>query len=241
MISCPDCGRQWPDQAHFCMDCGTLLTALAAPRERRVVTTLLCDLPGLISSSDPAHPGEVTDVLREYHAVVGGIIGGFGGSVDRTDGDDVAAVFGLSVVHRDDAERAVRAGLRIVDDLEGLTGPDGARLKARVGVSTGEALVLRGAASGPGNGLLDEWAISMAACVVAAAPPGHVAVGALTQRLTAGAFDYESLPVLSNRRDSDRVAAWLAKAPAARPRVRWTARGHAVGRPATPADARGAG
>ena len=78
----------------------------------------------------------------------------------------------------------------------------------------------------------------MAARVLASAPPGCVAVGALTQSLTAGVFEYEALPVMSIRRDSDRVAAWLAKAPTASAQVRWTAVGPAVGRHAVREDAR---
>jgi len=223
------------------MECGTLPATLSGTLERRLLTTVLCDLPGLTAAADAAHPEDGSAVLNEYHAVVGAIIDGHGGVVDKIVGDDVAGVFGLLVARKDDPVRAVRAALRIVDDLEKLARPDGAPLLVRVGVETGEALVRPGVAPGSGRGLLDGWEISMAARVLAAAPLGHVAVGALTQRLTAGVFEYEALPIRSIRRDSDRVAAWLAKAPTARSQVRWTARGPAVGRRAVREDARGVG
>jgi class 3 adenylate cyclase len=223
------------------MECGTFLATLLGAPERRFVTTVLCDVPGLTAAVDAAHPEEVPAILSEYHAVVGGIIDGHGGVVDKIFGDDVAGVFGLLGARKDDPVRAVRAALRIVVGLKKLALPGGAPLLARVGVDTAEALVRPGVAPGSGRGLLDGWEISRAARVLAAAPPGHVAVGALTQRLTAGVFEYEALPIRSIRRESDRAAAWLAKAPIARSQVRWTARGPAIGRRVLREDARGVG
>jgi class 3 adenylate cyclase len=223
------------------MECGTLPATLLEAPERRLVTIVLCDLPGLTAAIDAAHPEDVSAIQNEYHAVVGAIIDGHGGAVERIIGDDVAGVFGLLVSRKDDPMRAVHAALHIVGELKKHVRPDGAPLMARVGVHTAEALVRLGVSPGSGRGLLDGWEISMAARVLAAAPPGHVAVGALTQRLTAGVFEYEALPITGIRRDSDRVAAWLAKAPTARSPVRWTARSYAVDRHVVPEDARGAG
>ena len=123
MITCPDCGRQWPDGARFCMECGTVLATLPGAPERRLVTTVLCDLPGLTAAIDAAHPEEVPAILHAYHAVVGGIIDGHGGAVDKIFGDDVAGVFGLLVARKDDPVRAVRAALRVVGELKKLARP----------------------------------------------------------------------------------------------------------------------
>jgi len=223
------------------MECGTLVAALLSAPERRLVTIVLCELPGLTAAIDAAHAEDVPAILNEYHAVVGAMIDGHGGAVDKIVGDEVAGVFGLLVAREDDPVRAVRAGLRIVGELKKLARPDGALLTARVGVDTVEALVRPGVTPGSGRGVLAGWEISIAARVLAAAPLGRVAVGALTQRLTAGDFGYEALPIVSIRRDSDRAAAWLVKAPTARSQVRWTARGPAVGRQVVREDARGVG
>jgi class 3 adenylate cyclase len=192
------------------------------------VTTVLFDIPGLTAAADTVGPCGLSAILDEYHAVVERIVTGHGGLVERVVGDDVAAVFGLLVAREDDPEQAVRAALRAVAELKKHARPDGAPLLARVGIETGEALVRAVDVADPGHGVLAGGEIGMAARVLAAAPPGHVAVGALTKRLTAGAFDYEAAPVRSIRRDSDRAAAWLVKTQTARPQARWTAASPAV-------------
>jgi class 3 adenylate cyclase len=80
-------------------------------------------------------------LLRQYHAAARKVIESYGGTVEKFIGDAVVGVFGVPVAHEDDPERAVRAGLRIVEGLEGMTRPDGSPLDARVGINTGEALV----------------------------------------------------------------------------------------------------
>ena len=106
-----------------------------------------------------------------------------GGTVEKFIGDAVVGVFGVPAVHEDDAERAVRAGLRILEALEGMKRPDGAPLEARCGVNTGEALVRLDVDPASGRGFLTGDAVNTAARLQAAAPPGGVAVGELDSRL----------------------------------------------------------
>ncbi|HET6496246.1 MAG TPA: AAA family ATPase, partial [Thermoleophilia bacterium] len=192
-------------------------SATAVPRqERRVVTTLVCDLVGLTAISEPADPEDVDRLLEEYSERARREIEAHGGTVERSIGDAVVGVFGVPAVHEDDAERAVRAGLRLIEALEGMTRPDGSPLRVSIGINTSEALVRLDVEPGSGRGLLAGDAVKVAARLQAAAPPGGVAAGALTHELTAAAIQYEELPAVSVKGRSQPVSAWLAKAPAAR-------------------------
>jgi class 3 adenylate cyclase len=103
--------------------------------------------PGLLKSLETPRcnhqqPKSVRQaLLRQDHAAARKVIESHGGTVEKFIGDAVVGVFGVPVAHEDDPERAVRAGLRIVEGLEGMTRPDGSPLDARVGINTGEALV----------------------------------------------------------------------------------------------------
>ena len=142
MIACPSCATELPEASRFCLSCGARLAApAAAAEERKVVTTLFCDLVGFTAMSEAADPEDVDALLREYHAAARKVIESHGGTVEKFIGDAVVGVFGVPAAHEDDPERAVRAGLRIVEALEGMTRPDGTPLEVRVGVNTGEALV----------------------------------------------------------------------------------------------------
>ena len=85
-------------------------------------------------------------MLAAYFADGEGEIEAHGGVVEKFIGDAVVGVFGVPAAHEDDPERAVRAGLRIVEGAEDLAAVGGAPLRLRVGVNTGEALVRLGAA-----------------------------------------------------------------------------------------------
>ena len=91
-----------------------------------------------------------------------GSIEAHGGVVEKFIGDAVVGVFGVPAAHEDDPERAVRAGLRIVEDAEELEAIGGAPLRLRVGVNTGEALVRLGARAGLGERVLSGDAINTA-------------------------------------------------------------------------------
>ena len=213
MIACPDCGFQAPDDSAFCSRCGTKLAApLLVAEERKTVTTLFCDLVAFTAMSEAADPEDVDIVLRLYHAAARGVIESHGGTVEKFIGDAIVGVFGVPGVHEDDAERAVRAGLRIVEALEGMTRPDGTLLQVRCGVNTGEALVRLDVDPASGNGFLVGDAVNAAARLQAGAPPGGVAVGALTHGLTTRIIEYMPLPPVIAKGKADPVPAWRALA-----------------------------
>jgi class 3 adenylate cyclase len=86
--------------------------------ERKVVSVLFCDLVGFTAASDVADPEDVRARIRTYHGHVRQELERFGGTVEKFVGDAVMAVFGAPVAHEDDAERAVRAGLRLLEAIE---------------------------------------------------------------------------------------------------------------------------
>src|SRR5213594_3563359 len=116
---CPTCGQQNPEGFRLCGMCGTPLVPVDRPQaeERKTVTVLFCDLVGFTAASDRADPEDVRARLRPYHSMLKREIERYGGTVEKFIGDAVMAVFGAPVAHEDDAERAVRAALRITEAI----------------------------------------------------------------------------------------------------------------------------
>ena len=130
MSVCGRCGQDNPGPARFCLACGAPLrpgegrAGEPAREERKVVTVLFCDLVGFTARSDNADPEDVRARLVPYHGLLRREIERFGGTVDKFIGDGVMAVFGAPLAHEDDPERAVRAGLRILEAIEELNRAD---------------------------------------------------------------------------------------------------------------------
>ncbi len=210
-LTCPACGAENPGKAKFCMECAAPLAAApAAAEERKVVTTLFCDLVAFTAMSEAADPEDVDALLGEYFDRATKVIESHGGTVEKFIGDAVVGVFGVPAAHEDDPERALRAALRILEAMDGMTRPDGSALQARCGVNTGEALVRLDVDPASGRGFLTGDAVNVAARLEAAAPPGGVAVGALTHELTERVIVYEELPSVVAKGKAAPVAAWLA-------------------------------
>jgi class 3 adenylate cyclase len=103
----------------FCSRCGAPLGEAAPPQEeRKLVSVLFIDLVDSIARADKADPEDVRDVLQLYHRESKACIEQYGGVLEKFIGDAVMAVFGAPVAHGDDAERAVRGGLRIALESE---------------------------------------------------------------------------------------------------------------------------
>ena len=119
------------------------------------MSVLFCDLVGFTAASERVDPEDVRARLRPFHERLRVELERFGGTVEKFVGDAVMAVFGAPAAHEDDPERAVRAGLRILDAISELndTAPD-LRLHVRVGVNTGEAVVSLDARPERGRGSL---------------------------------------------------------------------------------------
>ena len=147
-------------------------------------------------------------------------------------GDAVMAVFGAPVAHEDDAERAVRAGLAILEAIVELNeGDPELELQVRVGINTGEAVVALGARPEQGEGIVTGDVVNTALAIQGAAPVGGVAVGEQTYRATERVFEYEPLePVaVKGKAEPLRSGGPLRRVPGsgrtspARTRRRWSA------------------
>ena len=210
MIVCPSCSEENPERARFCLNCGTALEPAASGEERKVVSVLFVDLVGFTAGADRADPEDVRATLRPYHSRVSREIERFGGTVEKFVGDAVMAVFGAPVAHEDDPERAVRAGLRILDAIQELSEDEGLELAVRTAVATGEAVVQLGAQPGTGEGIATGDVVNTAARLQGAAPVGSVVVGEQTFRATQHAIVYEELEPVTVKGKSGAVSLWRA-------------------------------
>jgi class 3 adenylate cyclase/tetratricopeptide (TPR) repeat protein len=189
-----------------------LLPAVPRTEERKLVSVLFVDLVGFTSRSDQADPEDVRDALRLYYDRAKKEIEGYGGTVEKFIGDAVMAVFGAPLAHGDDPERAVRAGLRVMEAIEELNQEHpGLELAARSAVNTGEAVVSIGSGSGEALALGD--AVNVASRLQAAAPTGRLIVGRETYRATRRSIRYEELQPIVAKGKREPVEAWLAVAP----------------------------
>jgi class 3 adenylate cyclase/tetratricopeptide (TPR) repeat protein len=209
-VRCPRCGEENAERARFCSSCGAPLEAPASGREeRKVVSILFVDLVGFTARSDRADPEDVRSTLRVYHDLLKREIERFGGTVEKFIGDAVMAVFGAPVAHEDDAERAVRASLRIIESIAKLNEerPD-LDLAVRGAVNTGEALVTLGARPERGEGFVTGDVVNIASRLQAVAPAGGVVVGEPTYRTTRLPIEYEELEPVAVKGKGDPIRIW---------------------------------
>jgi class 3 adenylate cyclase/tetratricopeptide (TPR) repeat protein len=210
--TCTNCGRENPDDARFCANCGSALEDSAAVREeRKVVTILFADLVGFTSRSEQLDPEDVRATLTPYFARLREELERRGGTVEKFIGDAVMAVFGAPVAHEDDAERAVRAALAIRDAMAEMNEQDPAiDLHVRVGVNTGEALISLGVHPLQGEGMAAGDVVNTAARLQTSAPVDGILVGETTYRATVRAVEYRAGAPVDAKGKSEPVPAWEA-------------------------------
>jgi class 3 adenylate cyclase/tetratricopeptide (TPR) repeat protein len=178
---------------------------------------LFCDLVGFTAASEHADPEDVRARLRPYHAQLLQVIESHGGTVEKFVGDAVMAVFGAPVAHEDDAERAVRAGLRILEGIEELNARDEKlQLQVRVGINTGEAVVALGAHPERGEGFVTGDVVNTASRLQGIAPINGVAVSESTFRQTERVFTFERLEPVQVKGKSEPLQVWQPLAARAR-------------------------
>jgi class 3 adenylate cyclase/tetratricopeptide (TPR) repeat protein len=205
---CPSCGEENPERARFCLSCGAVLAEAAATgEERKVVSVLFVDLVGFTDRSDRADPEDVRATLRPYHERVKADIERFGGTVEKFIGDAVMAVFGAPLAHEDDAERALRAGLRILETIDELR-TEGLDVAVRAAVTTGEVVVALGARPERGEGIVAGDVVNTAARLQAAAAVGTVIADETTMRSAEGAIAFEALEAVSAKGKSAPIPVW---------------------------------
>src|SRR5918995_983972 len=212
VVRCTTCGEQNSDTARFCQNCGSpLVRAAPAPEERKVVSILFVDLVEFTSRSDRADPEDVRAMLLPYHTRVKSEIESFGGIVEKFIGDAVMAVFGAPVAHGDDAERAVRAGLRVLEAIEELDRehPE-LDLTVRAAVDTGEAIVDARSQPDTSEGLAHGDVVNTASRMQTGALPGTLIVGEETYRATRTVIEYRPIEPVVAKGKREPLAAWQA-------------------------------
>jgi class 3 adenylate cyclase/predicted ATPase len=220
-VACPSCGSANPPNGKFCGECGTALggdaeapPAAEAARtdarvaERRLVSILFADLVGFTAQSEQRDPEEVRELLSRYFAAARDTIERYGGNVEKFIGDAVMAVWGAPTAHEDDAERAVRAALELVDVVGGeIAGKEAETLQLRAAVLTGEAAVTLNAT---GEGMVAGDLVNTASRLQSVAEPGSVLVGEATYRSSRDAVAYEAVEDKELKGKTLPVKAWRA-------------------------------
>ena len=228
MTACPSCAAECPAGARFCPSCGA---ALATPPphavERKVVTTMFCDLVDFTGLCEQADSEDVDRLLRTFYAVARNAIEIYGGVVEKFVGDAVVGVFGVPAAHEDDAERAVHTALRLRERLAELPQIAGRTQQVRVGINTGVAVVRLDVLPGSGEGFLVGDAVNTAARLEQLAPPMGLVVGERTHRLTERRIVYEALKPATLKGKRAAAKCWLVRGPVSRmgadPRQRFPA------------------
>jgi class 3 adenylate cyclase/tetratricopeptide (TPR) repeat protein len=231
---CSNCGTPNPPAAKFCAECATALAPGAQPAaaaqapsdlprpaqvaERRVVSLLFADLVGFTPFAEERDPEQVREALSEYFDLARQMVERYGGTIEKFIGDAVMAVWGVPVAHEDDAERAVRAALDLVQSVRAL----GPGIEARAGVLTGEAAVTLGATD---QGMVAGDLVNTASRLQSVAPAGSVLVGESTQRSAAAGIVFEPAGEQLLKGKSAPVPAWRAVRVAGGIRGRWRPEG----------------
>src|SRR5215472_6992409 len=170
----------------------TAAPASVRDAERRHLTVMFCDLVGSTALSQRFDPEDLREVIGAYHRCVADTVDGFAGFVAKYMGDGVLVYFGYPEAHEDDAERAVRAGLAVIDAVGLLAIPE--PLNVRLGIASGLVVVgdLTGTGAAQERGVVGETP-NLAARLQALAQPGTLVIAEGTRRHIGGLFELEDL------------------------------------------------
>lgn len=185
-----------------------------AEAERRQLTVMFCDLVGSTALSASLDPEDLRRIVREYHRCCTAVVERNGGYVAKYMGDGVLAYFGYPQAHEHDAERAVRAGLALVEAVAELKTASSPPLQVRIGIATG--LVVVGDLIG--KGAAQEQAVvgetpNLAARLQAIADPSAVVIAETTRTLLGNLFEFQDLGSRELKGISMPVRAWTALRP----------------------------
>ena len=210
VVRCPACGGDNLAGAIFCSRCSSQLeaaptqdqrdagaaepTSLRSEPGRRQLTVLFADLVGSTALSERLDPEDMRAVISAYQRGCAAVVERYDGHIAKYMGDGVLAYFGYPQAHDEDPERAVRAGLDLVQTVRALTPRPELELQVRVGIATG--LVVVGDLIG--EGVAKEQAVvgntpNLAARLQELADPGDVLISAATRRLIGNLFECENL------------------------------------------------
>jgi len=207
MNVCPSCGSENPEGFRFCGSCGAALAEAPSAREvRKTVTILFCDVTGSTALGERLDSESLRRVMERYFTLAREVLERHGGTVEKFIGDAVMAVFGVPVVHEDDALRAARAAHELREELGGLNADlrheFGTELQVRMGVNTGEVVTSEGGTLATGD------AVNVAARLEQAAEPGDILIGDATRQLAEGALELERIEPVEAKGKSEPLLAY---------------------------------
>jgi class 3 adenylate cyclase/tetratricopeptide (TPR) repeat protein len=174
--------------------------------ERRQLTVMFCDLVGSTALSEKLDPEELRTVLHGYRTACGDAITRYDGFVARYVGDGILTYFGWPAAHEEDAERAVRAALDIVDAVKHVATSE--PLSMRIGIATGPVVVGEAAGVGDQARLAIGSTPNLAARLQGVAAADQVVIAASTRRLIGNAFDLSDLGEYDLKGIAEPVHAW---------------------------------
>jgi class 3 adenylate cyclase/tetratricopeptide (TPR) repeat protein len=197
VVICASCGRDNPVGARFCNECGAALGTTTSHREvRKTVTVLFCDVTGSTALGESIDPEALRELLGRYFERMKAIVESHGGTVEKFIGDAVMAVFGVPLVHEDDALRACRAAIEMRDEFPELG------IRGRIGLNTGEVV------TGTEERLATGDAVNVAARLEQAAQPGEVVIGEPTYALVKSMVEAELAEPLELKGKAEPVPAF---------------------------------
>ena len=178
--------------------------------ERRQLTVLFCDLVGSTALSTSLDPEDYREVITAYHRSAAAVVTAFEGHVAQYLGDGVLAYFGYPHAHENEAERAVLAGLELVEAVRSLRPHVQPALQVRVGIATGLAVVgdLLSESAGREGGAAVGETPNLAARMQSLATSGSVVVSDRTRQLLGSLFEFADLGTHALKGFMDPVRAW---------------------------------
>jgi len=220
MLACRACGEKNPAHARFCMSCGEPLpqpVESTSGETRKTLTVLFCDVVGSTPLGEQLEPESVRKVMTRFFERMRSVLERHGGSVEKYIGDAVMAVFGVPVLHEDDALRAVRAASEMRDALQGLNAELepawGVVLRTRIGINTGEVVV----GDHAGGTLVTGDVVNVAARLEQTAAPGEILLGSQTYALVRGSVTVDEGRALSVKGKAEAVTGYRLIQVAPRP------------------------
>ena len=182
--------------------------------ERRQVTVMFSDLVGSTALSARMDPEDLREIISAYQKCVAGTVNRFGGFVAKYMGDGVLVYFGYPQAHEDDAERAVRAGLELIEAVSALKAP--APLRTRIGIATGLVVVgdLIGTGSAREQTIVGDTP-NLSARLQGIAEPNTVVIAESTRKLLGNLFELQDLGAKELKGIAEPAHAWMALRPSA--------------------------
>ena len=210
MVTCSRCGQENPEGFAFCGACAAPLAPTEPARDvRKVVTVVFSDVTGSTALGEQLDPESLRRVMGRYFDEMQTVVESHEGTVEKFIGDAVMAVFGVPVLHEDDALRAVRAATEMRERLaalnEELERDWGVTIAVRTGVNTGEVVAGDGS---EGQRFATGDAVNVAKRFEEAAPAGEILLGETTYRLVRDAVEVEPTEPLGLKGKSEAVRAY---------------------------------